>query len=169
MMPHMGPPPPPNGQFGNFGGRGPMPPNANVRNKMSGTIARYYPQKGYGFLQPDDVDEDIFFLRSELPQELSGAQNHEEVCNRRVEFDVRVMQDNKLRAMKLRLLKDGEKTKPKRSDENLPPLEQDLIDEMVEFLASNGGGCDYGKFSSRFAKVKKQQLKEHFDIFSLDR
>merc|ERR1719382_2278041 len=54
-------------------------------------------------------------------------------------------------------------------NEVLPALDMGIVDEMTEFLVSSGGGVDYGKFASKFPKVKKRQLEEHFDIFSLDR
>jgi len=178
MVPMGGPPPPPMGppmMGGPFPGGLPPPPGQHggpqIRpgEVLQGRIARFYPAKGYGFLTPDEIDEDIFFLRSELPKDLQLTQRHEDVVSQRVEFEVRIMPDGKLRGQRMSLLSDGEGKSRKSKDEQLPPLEADLVDEMIDFLVEHGGGCDYGKFSSHFAKVKKQQLKEHFDIASFDR
>jgi len=132
---------------------------------LCGIIVRYDMTKGYGFVKPDSMNEDVFFLRSELPAELSGAQRKEEVERRRVEFEMRSMPDGKLRASGLALLPDdnaGEKPAGKDSDRQ--PLDEDVLAEMADFLAQKGGVCDYGKFSSVFIKVKKKGIRKHFDI-----
>jgi len=168
-MPPMGGPPmgmPP------MGGPPPMMARFRPGEVLRGLIARFNPAKGYGFLTPDEVDEDIFFLRSEMPKELSGAQSKEEVVNHRVEFEVRTMPDGKLRAQRMVLIEDNAPAARGKNDqrsEELPRLDTILVQEMTEFLASTGGGCDYGKFASKFPKVKKRQLEEHFDFFSLER
>uniref|UniRef100_A0A7S2MX99 CSD domain-containing protein n=1 Tax=Zooxanthella nutricula TaxID=1333877 RepID=A0A7S2MX99_9DINO len=135
-------------------------------------IVRFNSAKGYGFLEPDDLDEDIFFLRSEMPQEIQSAQSQQEVANKRVEFEVRTMPDGKLRAQRMTMMQDQPppgNRKQRESAENLPPLDESLVDEMVDFLAESGGGADYGKFASRFSRVKKVQLEQHFDIFSMEK
>lgn len=136
-------------------------------------ILRFDPGKGYGFLKSDEMDEDIFFARSEMPPELSSSQRREEVEHQRVEFEVRTMPDGKIRAQRMELLGDQplgpEHDREEPQEAPLPVLDDDLLKEMADFLVENGGGCDYGRFSSRFAKVKKRQLEGHFDIRSVDR
>jgi len=156
MMPPMGPPM--------------MGPRFRPGEILRGLIARFDPSKGYGFLTPDELDEDIFFLRSEMPKEISGAQRKEDAVNRRVEFEVRTMPDGKLRAQRMVLL-DEQPTNHRGRDQNepMPALDTGIVEDMTEFLVSSGGGIDYGRFASKFPKVKKRQLEEHFDIFSLDR
>ncbi|CAK0809979.1 unnamed protein product, partial [Prorocentrum cordatum] len=58
-----------------------------------GVILRYDPQKAYGFLKPDDVPEDVFFLRSALPEELREPNNKADIEKRRVEFTIKTMPD----------------------------------------------------------------------------
>lgn len=151
----------------------PSGPRFRPGEVLTGTILRFNPPKGYGFLAPDELDEDIFFLRSEMPREIADAQRKEEAVNRRVEFEVRTMPDGKLRAQRMVMLRDQAPPAGRhhrdRDQEPAAPLDMGLVDEMAEWLADNGGGADYGKFASHFAKVKKKQLEEHFNIFSLDR
>jgi cold shock CspA family protein len=64
-------------------------------------------KEGYGFIKPTEINEDIFFLRSELPQELKDAQNKDEVINQHVEFKIKSMPDGKLRALSLELIEGG--------------------------------------------------------------
>lgn len=45
-----------------------------------------------------------------------------------------------------------------------PPLDPGLVSEVMKFLEQSGGGCDHGKFSRRFHKVKKRQLDSHFEF-----
>jgi len=166
--PHMGvPPPPPMDQSG---------PRFRPGEVFTGSIVRFNSTKGYGFLTPDELDEDIFFLRSEMPAEIQGMQRQEEVVQKRVEFEVRTMPDGKLRAQRMKLLSDqggggGDRRRRGRDDgdQPLPPLDPGLVDEMADFLATQGGGSDFGRFCSRFPRVRKTQLEEHFDIFSLER
>mmetsp|Transcript_1514 Transcript_1514/g.4576 ORF Transcript_1514/g.4576 Transcript_1514/m.4576 type:complete len:530 (+) Transcript_1514:1423-3012(+) len=170
----MGPPPmgmPPMGPMGPMGPGDHAPPRFRPGQILTGMIVRFTPNKGYGFLTPDEFDEDIFFLRSELPSEIREAQNKEDVINRRVEFEVRTMPDGKLRALRLKLLADQSSGRRRRGgdDQPAPALDPSLVDDMAEFLSEQGGGVDFGRFCSRFPKVKKMQLEEHFDIFSLDR
>mmetsp|Transcript_111955 Transcript_111955/g.327381 ORF Transcript_111955/g.327381 Transcript_111955/m.327381 type:complete len:507 (-) Transcript_111955:203-1723(-) len=140
----------------------------------SGVIVRFDPGKGYGFVKSEEVDEDIFFFRSELPLELSSRQRREEVENQEVEFEVRTMPDGKLRAQRMELLGEPPPANEPSDEEapqepSLPPLDEALLGDMAEFLLQNGGGCDYGRFSSHFPKVKKPQLEGHFHIVALDR
>merc|ERR1712032_1037247 len=127
--------------------------------------------------KPDTLNEDVFFLRSELPAELSGAQRKEEVERRRVEFEVRTQAEGKLRASGLALLGDdeippdagaaGDDDRDKREAPPPAPLDEDVLNKMADFLVRHGGGCDYGKFSSVFLKVKKKQLQEHFEVVTV--
>jgi len=95
LLPPGGPPP------------GPPPGQHSVDGSHRGVILRFEPAKGYGFLRPDDIPEDVFFLRSEMPPELREAQDKEEVIQRHVEFELKTMPDGKLRALRLELYKVG--------------------------------------------------------------
>jgi len=136
-------------------------------------IVRYDPGKAYGFVKSDKHDEDIFFLKAEMPPEIAPCQKREEVEHQRVEFEIKTMPDGKLRAQRMELLPDQlegpEGEEDEQPDVSLPPLDEELVNEMTDFIAQAGGGCDYGWFSSRFAKVKKKQLEGHFDIVPTDR
>merc|ERR1719329_518025 len=128
---------------------------------LLGRIVRFDPVKGYGFVNAEEHSEDIFFLRGQMPNELVAVQRKEDVEGRRVEFEVKVMPDGKMRAQRMVLLDDeGRDEEPPP----LPDLEDALIDEMTDFLVANKGSVDYGKFASHFSKVKKRQLEPHFDI-----
>merc|ERR1719343_924679 len=128
-FPGMPPPPPMGFPMGPYMGGPPMPgmpmgapppppqsgqPRIRSGEVLNGRIARFYPQKGYGFVAPDELDEDIFFLRSEMPQELSQLDRHEDVVGNRVSFEVRTMPDGKLRAQRMALLQDGSDGKRER-------------------------------------------------------
>jgi len=153
-------------------------PEPRVQNGevLTGEIVRYDMSKAYGFVKPDTLDEDLFFLRVEMPQTLQGATEKEEIERQRVEFEVCIMPDGKMRAQRM-LLQGQEHEREALSagrdergaDVPLPPLEDSLIVEMEEFLDKNGGHCDYGKFSNVFPKVKKKQLEAHFEITTGER
>jgi len=265
-----------------------------------GVILRFESHKGFGFIDPDDFDEDIFFQRMELPPPLRESQHKEQVVGRRVEFEVKTMPDGKKRALrctvappagtkgapleigqeapctgKIRRFDRGKgfgfievpgtqdvfflpsclppdmrhnlrdnlegvevnfvyyvneegKTRGKdiqpvfgnrgggggggggfnhlppppfmgmppmaamfgmpppqafmppppvpqgghgrqerdrdrrRDDEDAPPLDHRFVADMMQFLIKEGGSMDFGKFTSRFQRVKKRQLQEHF-------
>jgi len=205
----MGPPPmgpPPMGPPGSLRRdvAGPSSEAGGVR-VCSGVIRSFESNKGFGFIIPDGINEDVFYLRSEMPPELRECQHKDQVINKRVEFEIRFMPDGRLRARRMvlfpppgnspapveerrtlsakgakNIVRVGDERDPPHggrgaeddSDDasrRLPSLDGSLVEEMSEFLAESGGGCDYGKFSSRFPKVKKKQLEKHFEIFSLDR
>lgn len=141
----------------------------------TGIILRFEPRKGYGFLKPSDINEDVFFLRQELPEDVRGTQSKDDVVNREVQFEVRSMPDGKLRAMRLEFTgRSGEGrskgTPPpgRPGDHEVDALDDVLLEEMKEFLRESGGGFDYGKFANKFKGIKKKQLEEHFDIVNLD-
>eukprot|EP00405_Crypthecodinium_cohnii_P049708 CAMPEP_0206605046 /NCGR_PEP_ID=MMETSP0325_2-20121206/50104_1 /ASSEMBLY_ACC=CAM_ASM_000347 /TAXON_ID=2866 /ORGANISM="Crypthecodinium cohnii, Strain Seligo" /LENGTH=762 /DNA_ID=CAMNT_0054120359 /DNA_START=99 /DNA_END=2387 /DNA_ORIENTATION=+ len=145
----------------------PMTGASRVRpgEKLNGQIVRFYPQKGYGFLSPDEIDEDIFFLKTEMPEELRDV-DVDDVVAKRVSFQVKIMKDGKLRAQRMTLLQGRGGGQGHHRGEDLPPLSDDLVEEMVDFLVDQGGGCNLGKFTAKFTKVKKSQLQKHFDVAS---
>lgn len=140
-----------------------------------GVILRFEDKKGYGFLKPDEIEEDVFFLRSELPAELRDFQNKSEIIQRQVEFNVETRPDGKLRALHLQLIGDGlPRENPSRGsrepkDEHPRELDEATIVQMTDFLTQNGGSFDYGRFASKFARVKKKQLEGHFNIVAVER
>jgi len=151
--------------------RPPSEPRPQTGDIHTGFIVRFDPAKGYGFVKADQLDEDIFFLRSEMPSELAGSQHREDVEHQRVEFEVRSMPDGKLRAQRMELARDRSpgRGREERETEALPALDPVLLTDMEDFLARSGGRCDYGKFSSHFPKVKKRQLEQHFEFHTGER
>jgi len=132
---------------------------------LVGEIVAFEPMKGYGFVKTSSCAEDIFFQRSGMPEEIITAQMREEVVGQRVEFEVRIMPDGKLRAQQMVLLPPEEGQEPAGETESTSgELTEDLVQEMCDFIAEHGNGVDFGKFSSRFARVKKAQLQKHFLI-----
>lgn len=133
---------------------------------LVGEIVNFECPKGFGFVRSPRCSEDIYFVRAEMPQEISSAQKKEEVIRRRVEFEVVVMPDGKMRASKMLLLDDDVPLPP--AEETEDDLDDSLLQEMGEFLASKGNGTELGYFSSQFPKIKKRKLQQHFDIFPED-
>lgn len=140
-------------------------PTVQPGEVLTGFIVNFETTKGYGFVKSDEHGEDIFFLRSEMPPELSSEQRKEKVLNKRVEFEARTMPDGKVRALRMRLL-DGEDNDagPEAEEERLPELSEDVLEDMARLLQERGGGCDFGWFCNRFPRVKKKQLEDHFDF-----
>ncbi|CAE7230117.1 PRDX5 [Symbiodinium pilosum] len=105
-----------------------------------------------------------------MPPELSGAERKEEVIGERVEFEVKIMSDGKLRAQAIsRLFSEGDSAPsrgPGAEPAELSELEDDVVQEMADHLADCGNGQDYGKFSNRFPRVKKRKIEKHFDIIT---
>lgn len=127
-----------------------------------GVILRYDPQKAYGFLKPDNIGEDVFFLRSALPEELREPNHKADIEKRRVEFTIKTMPDGKLRAQDLQVSMEPPPEAPPPMEP--PELDEATLTEMAEFIAQRGNSVDYGKFASSFTKVKRKQLEGHFDI-----
>ncbi|CAK0883652.1 unnamed protein product, partial [Prorocentrum cordatum] len=98
MAPSRPPPGPPPGPPG----PPPGPPPGQRGNLSTGTIVTYDEAKGFGFIKADGIDEDIFFLKSELPPELREAPRGR-LVDQRVEFEVRKMPDGKMRAQRIGL------------------------------------------------------------------
>merc|ERR1719343_938542 len=127
-----------------------------------GVILRYDPQKAYGFLKPDDIPEDVFFLRSAMPEDLREQNNKADIEKRRVEFTIKTMPDGKLRAQDIQVSSEPPPEAPPPMEP--PELDEATLTEMAEFIAQRGNSVDYGKFTSSFTKVKRKQLEVHFDI-----
>ncbi|CAE8596778.1 unnamed protein product [Polarella glacialis] len=99
-----------------------------------------------------------------MPPEISGCGKKEQVVQKHVQFEVKAMPDGKLRALKMSLVDqetDGQGSDP--ADASLE-LDEGLVDQMGRFVADDGGGCDFAKFSIRFPKANRQLLQLHFDI-----
>eukprot|EP00439_Symbiodinium_sp_Y106_P014526 s4378_g2.t1 len=54
---------------------------------LIGEIVTFEPGKGFGFVRSESCDEDVYFVRPELPAELAAAERKEEVVGERVEFE----------------------------------------------------------------------------------
>ncbi|CAE7227669.1 unnamed protein product [Symbiodinium natans] len=54
---------------------------------LVGEIVTFEPGKGFGFVRSESCEEDVYFVRAELPPELAGAERKEEVVGERVEFE----------------------------------------------------------------------------------
>lgn len=91
--------------------------NAQQDKVSRGLIVRFDAGKGYGFIKPDHMTEDVFFLKSELPAELDPA--NQEVRDQRVEFEIKTMPDGKLRALHLHLI-EGDEPELRDNDEDMP-------------------------------------------------
>ena len=52
--------------------------------KSTGTVKWYNPEKGYGFVKPDNAKQDVFIHRSAVEAVVLDALNE----NQRIEFDV---------------------------------------------------------------------------------
>jgi len=139
----------------------------------AGVILRFDEKKGFGFLKPEEIEEDVFFLRTEMPPEIRDFKDKSEVIQRHVEFNVVQMPDGKLRALRLQLTGEGRENRSKGSrepkDDHAKELDEYTVAQMSEFLAQNGGSFDYGRFASKFARVKKKQLEVHFNIVPVEK
>ena len=69
-------------------------------NINKGKIKWYNPEKGYGFIVPDDAGKDVFIHRSEV--ESAGIRNLSE--NQSIEYDVLTKQ-GKTAATNIKLIK----------------------------------------------------------------
>lgn len=125
---------------------------------LDGEIVNFDPLKGFGFIRVRDHNEDVYFVKPELPSELASAERKEEVIGERVEFEVLVKPDGKIRAQDMRLLGSAGKDEPE-SD-----LDDDLVQEMEDFLVEHGNRQNYGNFTNRFPRVKKTKIQKHFHI-----
>jgi len=127
---------------------------------LTGEIVNFDPAKDFGFVRASNCEQDIYFGRSDLPAELVGSDRKEEVMGERVEFEVEVKSDGKMRAHLMRLLAAG--------DEPESDLDNDLVTEMEDFLVENGNRQNYGNFTNRFPRVKKSKIQKHFQIVDGD-
>lgn len=133
------------------GGAEPRRLNIQPGEVLRGVIARFQPKKGYGFVSPDEIDEDVFFLRSEMPPEISGPQRRkEEIVRARVEFEVRVMPDGKLRAQRMVLLEH-----PPAVGEGDPAMDGDGDGEPNE--VEDGEGEMEGDGEPEVADVEEEE------------
>lgn len=82
-----------------------------------GVFISFDPQKGIGFIKPQTLDEDVFYLRSEMPRELRDCDHRDQVVDRRVEFEVKTMPDGKMRAQRCVLLPPPRGGHPSEYDE----------------------------------------------------
>lgn len=145
---------------------------------FEGTIALFDAFKGYGFIKSEDVVEgDVYFKRSELPLE---AQNYPraKLVGAKVEFDAMLTSHGKARGEKVLILEEpsqpddpdaqlnGQAARDRRevSEVPAPPLNDEAVAEMTQFLEDHGGAMDYGKFANAFTGVKKLQLENHFTL-----
>ncbi|CAJ1374180.1 unnamed protein product [Effrenium voratum] len=125
---------------------------------LSGEIVAFEPGKGYGFVKTKSCEEDVYFIRAELPPELSESERREEVVGEHVEFELQIMSDGKLRAQRMVRNSPGDES----------DLEEEVVQEMTDYLAESRGRQDYGKFTNRFPRVKKPKIQKHFEIITRD-
>eukprot|EP00928_Gymnodinium_smaydae_P080683 TRINITY_DN64333_c0_g1_i1.p1 TRINITY_DN64333_c0_g1~~TRINITY_DN64333_c0_g1_i1.p1 ORF type:complete len:435 (+),score=90.18 TRINITY_DN64333_c0_g1_i1:80-1306(+) len=151
-----------------------MPPTGSV---LLGSINTYDPQKGYGFIYCDMLSQDVYFNRAILPPEAQKCRL-QEMRGVEVEFHLLVTPDGKPRTEQLTLLgtpnppadrgnaheRRGreDRDRDREKDRSLPPISEEQIQQMTEFLEEKGGVMDYGKFSSNFPGIKKAQLEGIF-------
>jgi len=106
-----------------------------------GVLCAFDPVKGFGFLKPDGMGEDVFFLRTELPPEIRDAQRREQVVDTRVAFEMITVPDGKLRAQRLSLVASRKLPMPPP----LPPGPPVLVGVIRKFDFKRGYGfisCD---------------------------
>lgn len=74
-------------------------------------------------------------------------------------------QDQEMRN-KDRRERDRHRSRADKGDDTQPPpeLEAALVEDMTKFLQEKGGVMDYGRFTNRFARLKKSQLEPHFKL-----
>jgi len=145
---------------------------------FEGTVALFDSFKGYGFIKSEDVVEgDVYFKRSELPLE---AQNYPraKLVGAKVEFDAMLTSQGKARGERVKIIEEpsqldnpdahlnGQAARDKRDlpEVPAPPLSDEAVAEMTQFLEDHGGAMDYGKFANAFTGVKKLQLENHFTL-----
>jgi len=145
---------------------------------FEGTVALFDSFKGYGFIKSDEVAEgDVYFKRSELPLE---AQNYPraKLVGAKVEFDAMLTSHGKARGERVKIIEEpsqldnpdaqlnGQASRDRREVPEVPapPLNDEAVAEMTQFLEENGGAMDYGKFANAFTGVKKLQLENHFTL-----
>ena len=81
------------------------PPDPWQQPLHSGTVRSYDAKKGFGFIHCDQLNQDVFYLRAELPRELDHCEpQRSQLVERRVDFEVRQHENGKLRAHGLRFL-----------------------------------------------------------------
>lgn len=136
--------------------------------------------KSYGFIKSEDVEGDIYFKRSELPEEARELPKAK-LVGLKVAFECLLTADDKPRAEQIILLEqeeelgDGsaqadmpveeeEARKDKQDKPPAPELDQETVDEMNVFLEEQGGWMDYGRFAAHFAGKKKTQVEPHFTL-----
>merc|ERR1712224_617029 len=99
--------------MGHMGPMGPMGPSMPPMDGqiLFGTIRKYDPGKGFGFIASDALQDEIFFLRSEMPPEIK-EEGKDKVIGNQVEFQIGHREDGKLRAQRLILMRGGPRGGP---------------------------------------------------------
>merc|ERR1712037_76935 len=90
------------GGFGNFGKKpktGPVP-TMSTGNRKKGMIKSFNTGKGFGFLSAPGVPGDVFFMRSELPEQ---SQEDRNLSGQTVSFELTQTMDGKSRAASITL------------------------------------------------------------------
>jgi cold shock CspA family protein len=90
------------GGFGNFGKKqksGPVP-TMSTGNRMKGMIKSFNTGKGFGFLSAPGGPGDVFFMKSELPQQ---SQEDRNLSGQAVSFELTQTMDGKSRAASITL------------------------------------------------------------------
>jgi cold shock CspA family protein len=120
------------------GGGHPEPHQAEEFNDDGlkvGTIVRYDFDSAYGFVRCVDYKEDIFFLKAEMPRELQDAEDHEEVEQQLVEFEVKRMDDGRMQALRMVLASGGD-------GRTALEIDDELHDMMMGFVSVNEEACE---------------------------
>merc|ERR1712066_997825 len=90
------------GGFGNFGKQqktGPVP-TMSTGKRVKGMIKSFNTGKGFGFLSAAGVPGDVFFMKSELPQQ---SQEDRNLSGQAVSFELAQTMDGKSRAASITL------------------------------------------------------------------
>merc|ERR1712003_139940 len=88
-----------NGNFGKKQKSGPVP-TMSTGNRLKGMIKSFNTGKGFGFVSAAGVPGDIFFMKSDLPQQ---SQEDRNLSGQAVSFELTQTMDGKSRAASITL------------------------------------------------------------------
>ena len=122
------------------------PPETWQAPLHTGTVKSYDAKKGFGFIYCDQLNQDVFYLRAELPRELDHCEpQRSQLVERRVDFEVRQHENGKFRAHGLRFLASMPPAPPP-----LPPSVEGLSDGRIrKYYPEKVGSVLLGSVSAR--------------------
>ena len=79
---------------------------------LTGVIAKWFPERCFGFIRRDDGERDIFFHRRNV-----AAHDAEIAVGRKVSYEVIADADERLRAINVRFLDERELLKDRKGEQ----------------------------------------------------